>query len=90
MKAATMRTRAAPFSRRARSVFVYRMSIEYPLNLCAKISQTEGLAATSHTNVMNNGHLESFHVGIHPLNSLIFCFLRQGAFATKLSNTFGP
>ena len=57
-----VKTRAAPFRSFARSVFVCRMSIEYPLNLVAKISQTKGLTTLRHRNVMNNGHLESFRV----------------------------
>ena len=38
------------------------MSIEYPLNLNAKISQTKASSHACHGNVMNKGHLESFHV----------------------------
>ena len=41
-KAKKIRTRETCCSKRARSVLVCRMSIEYPLNLCAKIRQTRG------------------------------------------------
>ena len=59
-KAAMVKTRAAPFKSRARSVFVCRMSIEYPLNLNAKIRRITGPSPKRHRNVTNNGHLESF------------------------------
>lgn len=57
---ATVRMRPNPESLGNRLKFLFRMSIEYPLNLNSKIRRITGPSPKRHRNVTNNGHLESF------------------------------
>ena len=92
--AATVRMRPKPASPGNRLKFLFRMSIEYPLNWNTKISRITGPSPKRHRNVTNNGHLESFR-GFeahrrHPKRPIRFTQVGPGSpVGTRDSDIFG-